>query len=74
MEVMDLGIDLNSFYAAGLHGSLEDFSSETLHVHPSIRFSKSRTAWPSFRALTEHVLNTVIWLRLFRRKSRTGRR
>ena len=34
MEVMDLGIDLNSFYAAGLHGSLEDFSSKTLHVHP----------------------------------------
>ncbi len=31
---MDLGIDWKKFHAVGLHGSLEDFSSETLHIHP----------------------------------------
>ena len=34
METMDLGIDWKKFHAMGLHGSLEDFSSETLHIHP----------------------------------------
>ena len=34
MKMKDLGLSLNKFYAVGLHGSLEDFSSETLHVHP----------------------------------------
>ncbi|MEN6318362.1 MAG: AraC family transcriptional regulator [Syntrophaceae bacterium] len=34
MEIIDFGIDWKNFHAVGLHGSLEDFSSETLHVHP----------------------------------------
>jgi hypothetical protein len=34
METIDLGIDWKNFHAVGLHGSLEDFSSETLHIHP----------------------------------------
>jgi len=34
MEFMDLDIDWRNFYAVGLSGTLEDFSSETLHVHP----------------------------------------
>ena len=34
MEMIDLGFSLKRFYAVGLHGSLEDFSSEKLHVHP----------------------------------------
>jgi AraC-like DNA-binding protein len=34
MEIKDLGLSLDRFYAVGLHGSLEDFSSETLHFHP----------------------------------------
>jgi AraC-like DNA-binding protein len=34
MKTKYLGLGLNGFYAAGLHGSLETFSSETLHVHP----------------------------------------
>jgi AraC-like DNA-binding protein len=33
MKMKDLGLSLNRFYAVGLHGSLEDFSSETLHFH-----------------------------------------
>ncbi len=34
MKMIDLGLNLKGFYATGLHGSLEDFSSETLHFHP----------------------------------------
>jgi AraC-like DNA-binding protein len=33
MKIKDLGLSLDGFYAAGLHGNLEDFSSETLHFH-----------------------------------------
>jgi AraC-like DNA-binding protein len=34
MEFMDLDIDWKSFYAVGLSGTLEDFSTEKLHMHP----------------------------------------
>jgi len=33
METIDFGIS-KGLYATGLKGTLEDFSSDTLHVHP----------------------------------------
>jgi AraC-like DNA-binding protein len=34
MEIIDFGLKETDFYAVGLKGTLEDFSSHTLHVHP----------------------------------------
>jgi hypothetical protein len=34
METIDFGIKTKELYGIGLNGSLEDFSSDELHVHP----------------------------------------
>ena len=34
VETIDLGLNKKDLYAVGLKGTLEDFSSDTLHAHP----------------------------------------